>query len=93
MIELLKKIIREEGDGRLSFLLDIESLPEEWGLETVASYGGEDKGKEYWFVIYSKELNEYVKCTGEYDSEEGVDFYEDCFKVVKPIQKMVTVYV
>jgi hypothetical protein len=87
MIELLKKIIREEGEGNLNFLTDIYSCADYWGLEVV------EEG-DSWFVIYSKELNQYVKCTGRYNyADEGIEYAEDCFKLVTPIQKMVTVYV
>jgi hypothetical protein len=59
---------------------------------SVAEYGGEDQGSDYWNVWkFTKGTDEVlVKFYGYYASHYGSDYQN--FQIVKPVQRTVTVY-
>lgn len=61
-------------------------------VREVDSYGGEGQGDEYWSVIEfeDEEGTFLVELRGYYQSYDGG--YYDSAKLVKPVQKTVTVY-
>jgi hypothetical protein len=58
----------------------------------VAETGGFEGGGDYAMKVrHFKKFDTYIRQTGFYSSYNGTD-WEDDFKEVKPVQKMVTVF-
>lgn len=65
-------------------------------LSFVSSYGGENKGTDYW-VVYKIENIEIgdsvlIKYEGTYDSWNGVDWKEENPIFVKETKKTISIY-
>jgi len=66
-----------------------------FSLETIASYGGEGQGEEWWIVYkVSEPYDIYIKLEGFYSSYNGVSFesWIDNLFEVKPVEKTIIVY-
>lgn len=74
--------------SRFTYVLDAKGIT----AVSVAEYGGEDQGPEYWNVWkFTKGADEVlVKFYGYYASHYGSEYQN--FEIVKPVQKTITVY-
>lgn len=69
--------------------------PEEYGfgkVETVDSYGGEDRSSTYYTVRHFIDHNVYIKTEGYYSSYNGVDWDFGHGQEVLPKRKTIIVY-
>ena len=91
IVDILKSTINKEDFEYLQLdkYLNILNLGK---IECVSSYGGEDKGSEFYNVQYFVDHDVYIKLEGYYSSYEGVDYGGFDYEEVRPIQKTITVY-
>lgn len=68
----------------------VEKIKELGTVKSVARYGGEGRGDEYWKVYHFINHDVYIKFDGFYQSYEGSE-YEEMFEV-KPVEVTKTEY-
>jgi hypothetical protein len=70
------------------------SFNKENGIEVANSFGGEDQGSRYGYVLkFEVDGNTvYLELTGHYDSWNGVDWAYGDVRLVTPVTKTVVVY-
>ncbi len=63
-------------------------------FKEIEQKGGEGEGETWYSVKHFPEQNLYLRINGYYASYDGTSFedWEDCVKIVNPVQKTVTVY-
>jgi hypothetical protein len=100
-IKAYEYLYSENGDAV------VESIPGNYQLEKwkfdqeklhvslQESYGGEGKGDEYWYVFKIKHPvhgEGFIRYVGYYDSWNGTEWEGTPARMVKPVQKTITVY-
>jgi hypothetical protein len=86
---------QNNGGGVSEFAYaDEGTVPGLGAFKEIEQKGGEDQGETWYSVKHFPEQNVYVRIAGYYASYDGTSFedWEDCVKVVRPVEKTVTVY-